>query len=124
MSNHEAVRERPVGDRAGDPAQTAALARRFKALGDPVRVRLLSLIASHAGGEACVCDISGSFDLSQPTISHHLKVLREAGLLESERRGTWVHYRIVPSALHGLSAFLAFEPGPDQPTSSCDEDAP
>ncbi|SNT39642.1 ArsR family transcriptional regulator [Rhodococcoides kyotonense] len=79
----------------------------FKALGDPVRLRLLSLVASHAGGEACVCDISGSFDVSQPTISHHLKVLREAGLLESERRGTWVYYRAVPVALQYLSAVPA-----------------
>ncbi|MFD4366203.1 ArsR/SmtB family transcription factor [Rhodococcus sp. NPDC058521] len=83
-----------------------ALAPLFKALGDPVRLRLLSLVASHAGGEACVCDISGTFDLSQPTISHHLKVLRSAGLLDSERRGSWVCYRVVPSALQQLSALL------------------
>jgi len=75
------------------------LSRMFRALGDPVRLRLLSLVASHAGGEACVCEISPAFDLSQPTISHHLKVLREAGLLECERRGTWVYYWVVPSAL-------------------------
>ncbi|WP_241384897.1 ArsR/SmtB family transcription factor [Rhodococcus sp. CH91] len=87
------------------------LARMFKGLGDPVRLRLLSLIASHVGGEACVCDISGSFDLSQPTISHHLKVLRDAGLLECERRGTWVYYRVVPSALAQLSAVLSAEVG-------------
>jgi ArsR family transcriptional regulator, arsenate/arsenite/antimonite-responsive transcriptional repressor len=78
----------------------------FKAIGDPVRLRLLSLIAGHEGSEACVCDISGSFDVSQPTISHHLKVLREAGLLTSERRGTWVYYRIVPAALQQLSTVL------------------
>ncbi len=78
----------------------------FKALGDPVRLRLLSLIAGHDGGEACVCDISPSFDLSQPTISHHLKVLREAGLLTSERRGTWVYYRTVSAALQQLSSIL------------------
>lgn len=59
-------------------------------LADPVRLRLLSLIASHEGGEACVCDLTGPFDVSQPTISHHVKVLREAGLVGSERRGTWV----------------------------------
>ena len=82
------------------------LARMFKALGDPVRLRLLSLVASHAGGEACVCEISPAFDLTQPTISHHLKVLREAGLLECERRGTWVYYWVVPSALAQLSAVL------------------
>lgn len=82
------------------------LSRMFKALGDPVRLRLMSVVASHANGEACVCDISGSFDLSQPTISHHLKVLREVGLLQCERRGTWVYYWVVPSALQQLSAVL------------------
>ncbi|MFD0925941.1 ArsR/SmtB family transcription factor [Williamsia deligens] len=82
------------------------LARMFKALGDPVRLRMLSLVASHATGEACVCDITDSFELSQPTISHHLKVLREAGLLECERRGTWVYHRIVPAALEQLSTVL------------------
>lgn len=93
---HEPLTE----DWAGD------LARMFKALGDPVRLRLLSLVASHAGGEACVCDISPAFDLSQPTISHHLKVLREAGLLDCERRGTWVYYSVIPAALQQLSAVL------------------
>ncbi|MGU3293131.1 ArsR/SmtB family transcription factor [Williamsia sp. M5A3_1d] len=83
------------------------LARMFKALGDPVRLRMLSLVASHATGEACVCDITDSFGLSQPTISHHLKVLREAGLLDCERRGTWVYHRVVPAALHQLSIVLA-----------------
>lgn len=86
--------------------RTVQLARMFKALGDPVRLRLLSLVASHLGGEACVCDISDSFDLSQPTISHHLKVLRQAGLLDCERRGTWVYYRVIPAALQQLSATL------------------
>jgi ArsR family transcriptional regulator, arsenate/arsenite/antimonite-responsive transcriptional repressor len=94
------VREPLTKDWAG------GLARMFKALGDPVRLRLLSLVASHAGGEACVCDLSTAFDLSQPTISHHLKVLRETGLLECERRGTWVYYWVVPSALAQLSAVL------------------
>lgn len=83
------------------------LARMFKALADPVRLRLLSLVASHERGEACVCDLAGSFDLTQPTISHHLKVLREAGMLESERRGTWVYYSVVPAALQQLSAVLS-----------------
>lgn len=78
----------------------------FKALGDPVRLRLLSIVASRSGGEACVCDLSEAFDLSQPTISHHLKVLRETGLLECERRGTWVFYRVVPTALAQLAAVL------------------
>jgi ArsR family transcriptional regulator len=78
----------------------------FKALGDPVRLRLLSLIASRAGGEVCVCDLTPAFDLSQPTISHHLKLLRQAGLIDCERRGTWVYYRVLPGALDRLSAFL------------------
>lgn len=78
----------------------------FKALGDPVRLQLLSRVASSAGGEACVCDLSVGFGLTQPTISHHLKVLRESGLLECERRGTWVYYWVVPSALAQLSAVL------------------
>jgi ArsR family transcriptional regulator len=86
--------------------QAVDLARSFKAIGDPVRLRLLSLIASHAGGEACVCDLSGVFELTGPTISHHLKVLREAGLITGERRGTWVYYRIQPEALSRLSAVL------------------
>lgn len=86
--------------------QAAELARVFKALGDPVRLRLLSLIASHEGGEACVCDLSGVFELTGPTISHHLKVLREAKLITGERRGTWVYYRVLPGALSRLSAVL------------------
>ncbi|WP_072752252.1 ArsR/SmtB family transcription factor [Rhodococcus maanshanensis] len=109
------VREPLTQDWAGD------LARMFKALGDPVRLRLLSLVASHAGGEACVCDISESFDLSQPTISHHLKVLREAGLLDCERRGTWVYYWVVPSALQQLSAVLLTESAPTVPSEACAE---
>jgi ArsR family transcriptional regulator len=91
----------------------------FKALGDPARLRLVSLIASHPGGEACVCDISGTIDLSQPTISHHLKVLRSAGLLDSERRGTWVYYRVIPAALQQLSAILQIEAGVTAPSEVC-----
>ncbi|MER5648121.1 metalloregulator ArsR/SmtB family transcription factor [Streptosporangium sp. NPDC002524] len=91
----------PLGE-----ADATDVARMFKALSDPVRLRLLSLIASHEGGEACVCDLIGPFDVSQPTISHHLKVLREAGLVGSERRGTWVYYWVQPVALNRLSALL------------------
>ncbi|MRH93556.1 metalloregulator ArsR/SmtB family transcription factor [Nocardia sp. SYP-A9097] len=88
-------------------AETAlTLAGAFKALGDPVRLRLLSLIAAAGGQEVCVCELTPAFDLSQPTISHHLKVLREAGLLTSERRGTWVYYRVIPAALQRLSDVL------------------
>ena len=83
------------------------MAKKLKALADPVRLRLFSAIASHAGGEACVCDISGGIDVSQPTVSHHLKVLRDAGLLTSQRRASWVYYAVVPAALDELSALLA-----------------
>ena len=86
--------------RAGD------LAAMFKALGDPVRLRLLSMIASAAGGEICVCDLSGEFPLTGPTISHHLRILREAGLVDNDRRGTWVYYRPVPGALTVLASLL------------------
>ena len=86
------------------------MAKKLKALADPVRLRLFSAIASHAGGEACVCDISGGIDVSQPTVSHHLKVLRDAGLLTSQRRASWVYYAVVPEALGELSALLAPNP--------------
>ena len=82
------------------------LAGMLKALSDPVRLRLLSVVASRTGGEACVCDISVGIDVTQPTISHHLKVLRTAGLLDSERRGSWVYYRVIPEALQKLSTVL------------------
>nr|WP_246010846.1 metalloregulator ArsR/SmtB family transcription factor [Nocardia mexicana] len=85
----------------------ADLARMFKALADPVRLRVLSLIAARAGGEVCVCELTPAFELSQPTISHHLKVLREAGLIESQRRGTWVYYWVIPEALQRLSLALS-----------------
>jgi ArsR family transcriptional regulator len=89
-------------------ARTAVtLAAKFKALSDPVRLRLLSSVASHAGGAACVCDISAGVDVSQPTISHHLKVLRDAGLLTSERRASWVYYSVVPEELTTLSSLLS-----------------
>ncbi|MFM9445048.1 ArsR/SmtB family transcription factor [Streptomyces acidiscabies] len=92
-----------------DDAQAADLARTFKALGDPVRLRLLSMIASRSGGEVCVCDLTPAFDLSQPTISHHLKLLRQAGLIDCERRGTWVYYWVLPGVLDRLAAFLTTE---------------
>ena len=85
----------------------AVMAARFKALSDPMRLQLLSSVASHAGGEACVCEIAAGIELSQPTISHHLKVLREAGLLVSHRRASWVYYAVVPEVLAELSALLA-----------------
>lgn len=82
------------------------MARKLKALADPVRLRLFSAIASHAGGEACVCDVSVGVDVSQPTVSHHLRVLRDAGLLTSQRRASWVYYAVVPEALQDISALL------------------
>jgi ArsR family transcriptional regulator len=97
----------PLSTAALSQDWAAELARMFKALGDPVRLRLLSLVANGDSGEACVCDLTAPFELSQPTISHHLRVLREAGLLECERRGTWVYYRVVPGALAQLAAALA-----------------
>jgi ArsR family transcriptional regulator len=93
--------ETPIG-----PEDAVALARVFKAVGDPVRLRLLSLIASR-GGETCVCDLTAPFDLTAPTISHHLKVLREAGLIDCERRGTWVYYWAQPELMARLSQILA-----------------
>jgi ArsR family transcriptional regulator len=79
----------------------------LKALADPARLRLLSLVASHDGGEACVCDLNDAFELSQPTISHHLKVLHAAGLLEREKRGVWVYYRVDARVLNDLGALIA-----------------
>jgi ArsR family transcriptional regulator len=87
-------------------AQAAQVAPLLKALADPVRLRLMSIVASHEGGEACVCDLTGSFDLSQPTISHHLKVLHDAGLLDRSKRGVWVYYRARSEALADLAALI------------------
>ena len=89
-----------------DEDDAADLARVFKALGDPARLRLLSMIASRSGGEICVCELTPAFDLSQSTVSHHLKTLREAGLIDSERRGTWVYYRLLPEGTDRLAAAL------------------
>lgn len=87
-------------------SEAAALARRFAALADPARLRLLSLIAAHDQGEVCACDLVEPLGRSQPTVSHHLKVLREAGLVEGERRGTWIWYRAVLGALAELRQAL------------------
>ena len=86
--------------------QAEQVAPLLKALADPVRLRLMSLVASHEGGEACVCDLNDAFDLSQPTISHHLKVLHEAGLLDREKRGVWVYYRARTEALANLGTLI------------------
>ena len=84
--------------------ESAELAARFKALGDPTRVAIVNRLA--AADECCVCDLTEAFELSQPTISHHLKVLRDAGLVESSRRGTWAYYRLVPEAMQALRQTL------------------
>ncbi|PZS19127.1 MAG: transcriptional regulator [Pseudonocardiales bacterium] len=86
--------------------QAEQIAPLLKALADPVRLRLLSLVASHADGEACVCDLTDAFELSQPTISHHLKVLHEVGLLDRSKRGVWVYYQLRTEALAGLAALI------------------
>lgn len=96
----------PIAEAALDPAGAVEGAAVFKALSDPIRLRLMSIIAS-AEGETCVCDLTGQFDVSGPTISHHLRVLREAGLVDCERRGTWVYYWPMRERLQWISALLA-----------------
>ena len=95
----------PMSASALSGEQSESIAKAFKALGDPVRLRLFSMISS-AGAEVCVCELTSAFDLSAPTISHHLKVLRGAGLIDCERRGTWVYYWGVPEAAEALSRLL------------------
>jgi ArsR family transcriptional regulator, arsenate/arsenite/antimonite-responsive transcriptional repressor len=87
-----------------DPGEAEALAARFKALADPTRVEIVNRLA--AADEVCVCDFVAALDLAQPTVSHHLKVLRDAGLVESSRRGTWAFYRLVPEAVTELRQTL------------------
>ncbi|GAB1689742.1 ArsR/SmtB family transcription factor [Krasilnikovia sp. M28-CT-15] len=94
----------PLAVQALSHEQAVAVAPMFKALSDPVRLRLMSLIASTA--EACVCDLTDAFDLSGPTISYHLRLLREAGLVDYERRGTWVYYWVKPETFRQLGTLL------------------
>ena len=96
----------PLSQGALSLDQAEQVAPLLKALADPVRLRLMSLVASHPDGEACVCDLAGAFDLSQPTISHHLKVLHESGLLDRDKRGVWVYYRARAQALASLGALI------------------
>lgn len=96
----------PLNAEPLDVETAERVARVLKALADPARLRLVSLIASHDKGEACVCDLSEAFDLSQPTISHHLKVLHASELLERSKRGVWVYYRVRPEVLGDLAALL------------------
>ncbi|WP_410653317.1 ArsR/SmtB family transcription factor [Amycolatopsis sp. cmx-4-54] len=94
----------PAAVVAQDEAEHAA--KLFKALSDPVRIRLLSLVRYSPGGEACFCDLAEEFDMPQPSLSHHLRVLVAAGILERERRGTWSWYSVVPEPLRTLEALL------------------
>lgn len=87
-------------------ADAEVFARRLKALADPVRLRLVSIVAASEGQEACVCDLTEPVGLSQPTVSHHLKILTEAGYLSRSKRGTWAYYRLVPGALESVAAPL------------------
>jgi ArsR family transcriptional regulator len=87
--------------------QAADLARMFKALADPTRLRLVSMVAAHEGGEACVCELTEPLDLTQPTISHHLKILVDAGIFTRDKRGVWAYYALVPAAMDALSAVLS-----------------
>lgn len=96
----------PVTGGALDAAAAEQLARVFRALGDPTRIRLLSLIAAHPGGEACICDLTVPVGLSQPTVSHHMKQLTDAGLVTREQRGRWAFYRVVDTTLETLSQAL------------------
>jgi ArsR family transcriptional regulator, arsenate/arsenite/antimonite-responsive transcriptional repressor len=88
-------------------SQAADLARLLKALADPTRLRLVSMIAAHEDGEACVCDLTEPLGLTQPTISHHLKILVDAGIFTRDKRGTWAYYALVPAAMDALSAVLS-----------------
>lgn len=100
----------PLVERALTDAQAEELAAAYKLLADPVRLRLLSLVATAPGGEVCACDLPGPLDRSQPTISHHLSVLTEAGLLEREKRGRWAYFRVVPERLAVLRDALGTTP--------------
>jgi ArsR family transcriptional regulator, arsenate/arsenite/antimonite-responsive transcriptional repressor len=106
--------KRPAGARCCEPVvypevqrdQAIRMAEVAKALGDPVRVQLVDVLTKHAG-KVCVCELMTLFDLSQPTVSHHLKVLRQAGIVGSEREGLWAYYYVIPDALKELSAWLS-----------------
>jgi ArsR family transcriptional regulator len=96
----------PITGGVLDVATAEQVARRFKALGDPTRLRLLSLIAAHADREACICDLTEPVGLAQPTVSHHMKQLVDAGLVTREQRGKWAYYRVVDAALTDLAGSL------------------
>lgn len=101
--------ERPSG--LPDEEDAKDLAEKFKALGDPLRLQLMTLVATHADGEVCVCEMTPHFNVTAGTISYHLKVLRTAGLIIGDRRGTWIYYRAIPEALRRLSHVLGHANG-------------
>ena len=105
----------PIASAPLSQADAAELAVLLKAVADPVRLRLLSMIGSAPEGEVCVCDLTSAFDLTAPTISHHLKVLRTAGFIGCDRRGTWVYYRVIPETVAKLGTLFAplSEPAPE-----------
>lgn len=96
----------PITREPIDALNAEKLARPLRAIADPARLRLVSFIAAHADGEACVCDLTEPLGLGQPTVSHHLKVLVDAGILARTKRGTWAYYRLVPGALDSLASLL------------------
>jgi ArsR family transcriptional regulator len=106
--------KRPPGERCCEPvvcpdverAQAARMADVAKALGDPIRLQLVDVLRKHAG-KVCVCELVPLFDISQPTLSHHLRKLRDAGIVDSERRGLWAYYYVIPEALQELTAWLS-----------------
>ena len=97
----------PVVREVIQPAEAETLASAFKAVADPTRLRLISLVAAHEHAEACVCELTDPVGLSQPTVSHHLKILVDAGILTREQRGKWAYYRLVPEALNSLAVLIA-----------------
>ncbi|WP_426997488.1 ArsR/SmtB family transcription factor [Pseudarthrobacter sp. N5] len=97
----------PAGTPALGVEEAQSKAQVFKALADPNRLRLLSIVKASDGGEACVCDLTEPLELGQPTVSHHLKILMDAGLLNREKRGTWAYYSLVPGALDAVAAGVA-----------------
>jgi ArsR family transcriptional regulator, arsenate/arsenite/antimonite-responsive transcriptional repressor len=109
----EPKQKRPAGERCCEPVvypdverqRAGRIATVAKALGDPVRLQLVDVLRKHAG-KVCVCELVPLFDLSQPTVSHHLKVLRDAGIVGSERQGLWAYYYVIPDTLKELSAWL------------------
>lgn len=102
----------PILSSGIQPDEAAQLAALFRVLGEPARLQLLSLIAAQPNAEACVCELTEPLGLSQPTVSHHLKVLHEAGLLHRERRGNWIYYQLVPAQIEALRNALAL-PNPN-----------